>query len=724
MVVVVLLLAVISILNLTTAVSSHPVLITVANVLLIVASIESLYLLYNGRYDLAAFIAVAAVTLRVLAGTYIKLDLFASGRSNDNIYFMFSVIAFTALFGSRRLFIAISLVMIAFVSSMPALIAYRYQIQNVWPYMGAVLNINIALIVVSSLSLLVSKVTENALCITQEKLDNNRLLSDELSGKVLELQSMYEEMEYMNTELADTSKEIWEKNLELKLFKEIAEASTQGFMISDLEGKISYMNPAMRKIITGSESPDIRVNHLEDVYPENLRGFLKNAIIPEVLSRKNWSGEMAVVSAAGAPVQTLQNAVLIKDDAGSPRACAMVVTDLTQMKKLEAQLMQSQKLEAVGRLAGGIAHDFNNYLTAIIGYSSLIISRGGRDDPAVKDAMEILRAAENSTNLVRQLLTFSRGQMLRPVVLNVNEEIKEMINMLERLLGETITIVTDLDDRLANARLDPAQVEQVILNLAINARDAMPDGGRLTIRTENVSMSEADCLGKDNARSGEYICLTVTDTGVGIPADQIENIFVPFFSTKEAGKGSGLGLAVIYGIVKQHDGWIHVESEMGKGSSFKICFSAVYDSVSRKQKHDIPLENLSGRGERILLVEDHEEVRRFATAALSKNGYQLYEATTVYEAITIYEEQQGDFQLVFSDVVLPDKSGIEFVRFIKENNPAMPVLLCSGYTELEGQSREIVDCNYAFLQKPYTMYDLLDAIHRAMYSDRHDDNIS
>jgi PAS domain S-box-containing protein len=659
-----------------------------------------------------------AVTIRVVAGSYIKLDAFAAGGANDNTYFMFAVIAFTALFGTRKLFVFITLIMVACVSSFPAIIALQGLSENIWPYMAGTLNIVISLIVVFSLSFMMSRITENALFITQEKLDANKALSDELTGKVEELQSMYREMEGMNSEIAESAREVLKTNTELRLFKEIADASTQGFMMFDPEGKIIYMNRAMMKIISGSGTLNAYARRIEDFYPEKYRAFFHEKIMPAVTDTNSWSGELPVLSSRGMDIPTLQNVILIRDDSGSPIAYANVVTDLTVMKKLEAQLIQSQKLEAVGRLAGGIAHDFNNYLTAIIGYSSLIISRNEPNDPICKDAMEIIRVAENSAHLVRQLLTFSRGQMLRPIVLNINDVINEMINMLERVLGEDIQIRTVLDGKLGNARLDPAQIEQVILNLAINARDAMPRGGRLTIRTKNAALSENDCADLDDASPGDYVCIIVEDSGIGIPAGQMKNIFEPFFSTKESGKGTGLGLSVIYGIVKQHGGWIHVESEVGIGSSFTICFPVVSDSKTIKQKNDVPLKNLAGNGERILLVEDHREVQRFASIALSKNGYMVFEASTVYDALMVFNRENGKFQVVFTDVVLPDKSGIDLVHAIKDKHPAMPILLCSGYTDKEKQLQEIIEGNYNFLKKPYTIYDLLMSIRTTIYPEK------
>ena len=688
------------IINATTSSSSHPFLINITNMMFLCSFCVGLYLLRNGHYDKA-----------VLSGLYIKLEPMAKGGVNNNVFFIFPIIIFSAFFGKRGLLVFITSVMVIFIASFPFIMRYHYGTQNFNVYFGTLLNIEIAIIIVFALSMLLSKITEHALFLTNSELIRNRKLSCELEQKVQQLQKINIEMEHMNEEKEETAQEIIEKNKELKIFKEFADASTQGFCMFDLNGAITYMNQALMQIVLADNQERTCLHSIYSCFPDDYTGRFSSEIIPEIIRDHHWSGELPLMAENGHVIQTLQNIFVISDDYGEPLTYAMVVTDLTDMKKLEAQLIQAQKMEAIGRIAGGIAHDFNNYLTAITGYSSLMISRIDPDDSLAQDALEIIRAADSSAQLIRQLLTFSRGQLSRPVVLNINNEVLEIKNMLERVLGENIVIVTELYKKLNHVRMDPAQIEQVILNLAINARDAMPEGGVLIIKTENIMIRERDCHSVINSRPGSFVCLTVQDTGHGIDENTIGQIFEPFYTTKEIGKGSGLGLAVIFDIVKQHNGWINVDSKVGKKTVFRIYLPVVEEDISPKSGHKRPLDQLFGTGELILLVEDQEEVRRFASTALTKYGYSVLEAATAFEAIEIFNKQQGMVDLVFSDLILPDKSGLELITKIKDSKNDIAFLLCSGYTDKIEELEEILDKGYQFLPKPYTLYDLLYTVH-------------
>jgi len=381
---------------------------------------------------------------------------------------------------------------------------------------------------------------------------------------------------------------------------------------------------------------------------------------------------------------------------------------------IEAQLRHTQKMEAIGRLAGGVAHDFNNLLTPITGYSQLLLSRLEDHNPLRKDIEEIKKAAERAASLTRQLLAFSRKQVLQPEVLDLNAVVADMEKLLRRLIGEDIELVTALEPGLESVKADPGQIEQVIMNLAVNARDAMPEGGRLIIKTENVTLDEEHCKVIPEARPGKFVCLSVTDTGVGMDKETLQHIFEPFFTTKEGGKGTGLGLSVVYGIVKQHEGWIDVSSVPGRGATFKVYLPVFYGEREAEQQEAISWRELQGSGKRILLVEDEAGVRKFATGVLGENGYEVFEAASAKEAMDIFEREKGRFHLVFSDVVLPDKNGLQLVDQLLSRKPGLRILLSSGYTEEKSQWSVIRERGFRFLQKPYALPDLLQAVKEAI----------
>ena len=391
--------------------------------------------------------------------------------------------------------------------------------------------------------------------------------------------------------------------------------------------------------------------------------------------------------------------------------------DITQRKHAEkekeglhTQLVQSQKMEAIGVLAGGVAHDFNNLLTVIQGNSELALMKAGGEESLVKNIEQIRQAAERAVNLTGQLLLMSRRQPMEFADINVNEAVRNLLRMLERLIGEDVCVETELASDLWRVKGDSGNVEQVILNLAVNARDAMPQGGTLTVRTSNITLAEAEAKTSPEARPGQFVCLSVEDTGTGIEKSTADRIFEPFFSTKEAGRGTGLGLSVVYGIVKQHEGWITVHSVPGEGTRFDVFFPAVFKTAAADAREKTHAPGVRGRGERILLVEDEVGVRDFAGLALRSSGYHVSEVATAEEAIDVFTKKQGKFDLVFSDVVLSGKSGVQLAEEISALSPSTPVLLTSGYTDDKSQIAEIRKRRLPFLQKPYALGDLLVAI--------------
>ncbi len=382
--------------------------------------------------------------------------------------------------------------------------------------------------------------------------------------------------------------------------------------------------------------------------------------------------------------------------------------------KIQAQLLQAQKMEAVGTLAGGVAHDFNNLLTAIRGYIDLVMMKVDESEPFYRNLKQIRNASMRAADLTRQLLLFSRKQPMEFIHLNINRTIDDLLKMLNRLIGEDIAIRTYLEPDIWMVRADPGSIEQVIMNLAGNARDAMPDGGSLTIRTENVLLDEEYCKVILEARPGRFVCLSVEDTGAGMNKKTVQHIFEPFFTTKEAGKGTGLGLSVIYGIVKQHEGWINVSSKPGLGTVFRVYLPASSVKSEDEARKADPVQKIQGSGERILLVEDEEGVRGFASEALRGSGYVVIEAANVQEALDIFEREKGDFHLILSDVVLPDNSGLHLVDQLLSYKPDLQVLLSSGYTDQKSQWLLIRERKFRFLQKPYALADLLQAVKEVM----------
>ncbi|MEW5803617.1 MAG: PAS domain S-box protein [bacterium] len=375
--------------------------------------------------------------------------------------------------------------------------------------------------------------------------------------------------------------------------------------------------------------------------------------------------------------------------------------------KIQDQLLQSQKMEAIGILAGGVAHDFNNLLTTILGYTTLALMHIPDSDPASRDLHQVRKSADRAVNLTRQLLLFSRKQLMEPIIVDLNRIIDDLLKMLYCLIGEDITIITEPEFQLWPIMADEGTIEQVIMNLVVNARDAMPKGGKLTIKTENVTLDEEYAKTIFEARAGHFVRLSVADTGNGMDAKTIEQIFEPFFTTKGVGKGSGLGLSVAYGIVKQHEGWINVYSDPGKGSVFKIYLPALSAKAKKKEGEAIPLQKFQGKGERILIVEDEEEVRKLTVRILRDKGYSIIEASNVQEALEIFEQAKRKFDLVLSDVVLPDQTGIELVEQLLSRQPEIRVLLVSGYTDQKSQWPKIKERGFRFLQKPYDLAELL-----------------
>ena len=457
------------------------------------------------------------------------------------------------------------------------------------------------------------------------------------------------------------------------------------------------------------EEENFWVNHLHPEDRDRAVQFCQSA----TGRGEDHTFEYRMVAADGRVVWVRYYVTVEKDAAGQTAALRGIIVDVTEQKRLEAQLLQAQKMEAIGRLAGGIAHDFNNLLTVILGYSQMLLQRLPVSEGGRELVQTIFEAGERASSLTQQLLAFSRQTIVEPKLIHLDQLIHNMEKMLRRLIGEDIVLATTSAGHLPPVRIDPGQMSQIILNLAVNARDAMPQGGRLTLECITVELDEHYCRRHPQAQPGRHVCLAVSDTGIGMPPEVKERIFEPFFTTKELGKGTGLGLAVVYGIVRQHGGHIEVYSEVGHGTTFKIYLPAVQETALR----ELPLAEDAPRGhETILLVEDDEAVRELARISLEMYGYQVLWAGDATEALRLAEEHAGRIDLLLTDVVMPGLSGRELVDKVRQRQPHLKVLFMSGYTDDAVLRHGLVHAEVAFLQKPFTpaglarkVRDVLDA---------------
>ncbi|MCS0496135.1 response regulator [Ancylobacter sp. MQZ15Z-1] len=486
----------------------------------------------------------------------------------------------------------------------------------------------------------------------------------------------------------------------------------------DGEGRIARANAMFARLFGGADAAEGR--RVANLVGETVRAPLEAAVAEAVQGQAPPSPIDLVLDREGGRSARFYLAP-VKDGEAS-EAAILYVVETTEQRALEAQFAQSQKMQAVGQLAGGVAHDFNNVLTAIIGYSDLLLANSRPTDPSFQDVMQIKQNANRAAGLVRQLLAFSRRQTLRPQVLNLGDVMSDLSMLLRRLLGETIKLEVKEGRDLWPVKADLNQFEQVVVNLAVNARDAMPDGGSLTIRTRNVSADEVEQYGEAGEAGvprADHVLVEVVDTGTGIPPAILDKIFEPFFSTKEVGKGTGLGLSTVYGIVKQTGGTLQVESELGHGTTFRVFLPRHVPDVVEIAPKAVEAEpankaaDLTGRGT-VLLVEDEEAVRAFAARALVSRGYQVLEAGSGLEALEVMEDHGGEVDLVLSDVVMPEMDGPSLLKELRAANPDIKVIFMSGYAE-EAFAKNLPEgADFGFLPKPFTLKQLIEAVKKSM----------
>ncbi len=492
-------------------------------------------------------------------------------------------------------------------------------------------------------------------------------------------------------------------------FRELVENLNDVILAIDHEGMIRYISPIVKSILDYSPQDFIGRHCLTLPHDSDAERFKE--YLEYIMKGRSKTDEFKVLSRKG---KTHWFSISCRPMfAGEYIVGAQgVMMDITarveariEKEKLQQQLLQAQKMEAVGQLAGGIAHDFNNLLQAILGYTQLAISDLNDSDKQSRDLLEVEKAAEKAARLTRQLLTFSRNRALKTVDLSLNELIDNFANIIKRIIGEHIELSLDLSSDLAAVHADSGMLEQVMINLCVNARDAMPQGGNLTIRTENVQIDKLLPNERYGLKRGNHIAISVSDTGIGMSQDVKQRIFDPFFTTKEAGQGTGLGLSTVYGIVQEHNGAIHVYSEPNMGTTVRVYLPAV-NRIPEQEDKIAAIEPIGG-DETILLAEDDESVRSMVKKILTKKGYRVLTAQNGEEALLVLESQAENVDLAILDVIMPKMSGTDVYEHIKTRWPDKAVLFCSGYSDINFRQGFEFGPELPFIQKPYVQQVLL-----------------
>jgi len=545
------------------------------------------------------------------------------------------------------------------------------------------------------------------------------------SGTFVSLAAIYTDLTERNRTNAALQESRAQTGRALARLREVVSHMSDGLVVADAAGNLLEWNPAALRMLEYadagqvcrplSEFPATMVLTTPTGSPLTLHDWPMARVLRgerladyELHVRRLDTDLERVISFGGVPVYGPDSSVELG---------VLTLHDVTERRRLEDQLRQAAKMEAIGRLAGGIAHDFNNLLTVINGYGALVQDRLPVDDPSREMVGEIVAAGERAVALTQQLLAFSRKQVLAPEVLDLNTVVAQMERLLRRLIGADIDLAACLQPGLGHIRADPGQVEQVLMNLAVNARDAMPTGGKLTIETRDVTLDEGYARAHPEARSGRYIQLAVSDTGVGMTAEVKRRVFEPFFTTKEAGRGTGLGLATVFGIVKQSGGHIEVYSEVGIGTAFKVDLLQCADAALRGGSPSI-VRVLATGTETILLVEDEEGVRNLAAFILRDAGYSVLEARDGSEGASMAAGYDGHIHLLVTDVIMPGVGGRELVARLAPARPGLKVLYLSGYTDDAVFRHGLLEEHVRFLRKPFTPATLARAVRDALDSCR------
>ncbi|MDH5189153.1 MAG: response regulator, partial [Rhodospirillaceae bacterium] len=488
----------------------------------------------------------------------------------------------------------------------------------------------------------------------------------------------------------------------------------------DLKGNVTDCNRAIQRML--GIHKDVIIDHpFTDLLTKEDMGDVAAQLSKVVMGISRAAHlEVRMPASGGREVMASLYASRMEDAFGEVTGLIIHFIDTTEQKHLEIQFAQSQKMQAIGQLAGGIAHDFNNLLTAMIGFSDLLLARHGPDDPSFADIQQIKQNANRATNLVRQLLTFSRKDSIELAIFDPNEALSDLSSMLGRLLESPIELNMENEPELGMVKMDRNQFDQVIINLAVNAKDAMRRGGQLTVRTANLKLKKPMQRGMDLVPAGEFVTIDVIDTGTGIRKEDMGRIFEPFFSTKEVGEGTGLGLSTVYGIVHQSSGYVFVDSAPGEGTTFTVLLPCYVSKSQRRPKavegsgppslqgDTLATADLTGVGT-ILLVEDEDAVRMFATRALKNKGYEVLEAANGEVALDVINSTDAKIDLIVTDVVMPGMDGHTLVQFVRQEMPDVKVIFISGYTDnvIPGGFGK---GDYSFLPKPFSLRDLASKV--------------
>jgi len=585
---------------------------------------------------------------------------------------------------------------------------------------------------------------ESAIREVHSLMDNIREMANSLRQRFFDIRTLNEALEHRvkerTSELQESNRKLMAsqaetlatlKNLktenetrkareaELRQVSMAIEQAGEVVIITDPNGSIQYVNPAFTAV-TGyrreeavGQNPRILKSGKQDqaFYCHLWETITKGEVWKGRIVNKRKDGTLYTEEATISPVLgdggRVVNFVAVKRDVTEREQAE------TEKEKLQAQLMQAQKMESVGRLAGGVAHDFNNKLTVILGYTQMVMEGLHKTDPPYANLQQVMKAGEQSVQIVRQLLAFARKQTIAPKVLDLNETIEGMLKMLRRLIGEDIDLAWEPDSHLWSVKMDPSQIDQILANLCVNARDAITGIGKVTIETENVALDETYCADRAGFMPGHYVMLGVSDNGCGMDRETLANAFEPFFTTKDVGKGTGLGLATVYGIVKQNQGFVNIYSEPGKGTTFKIYLPRHGEEAEAKSEA-VPTEIPRGRGETILVVEDDAPVLGLARRTLEKLGYVVMTKANPVEAIVMAKGHDGEIHLLITDVVLPEMSGKDLAGEISKIRPGIPTLYMSGYTANVIAHHGVLDQGVHFIGKPFTPDSLARKVREAM----------
>jgi PAS domain S-box-containing protein len=483
-------------------------------------------------------------------------------------------------------------------------------------------------------------------------------------------------------------------------------------VITDTEGRIEYINPVAEKV-TGYSMQELIGSHTNIFKSGQQDTALYDNLWATIAEGKNWTGRLVNKRKDGSLYTEALTISAIRNAAGKIANYVAVKRDISEKLLLEAQLLQAQKMESVGRLAGGVAHDFNNMLSVILGFTQMALDKIEPGSILHEDLLEVLDAAKRSANITRQLLAFARKQTIVPRVLNLNETIEDMLKMLRRLIGEDINLVWQPQSSLWLTKIDPSQIDQLLANLCVNSRDAITGVGKITIKTGHAVFDENYCARHIGAIPGKYVLLTVVDNGCGMAKEVQDNIFEPFFTTKKQGQGTGLGLATVYGIVKQNNGFVTFYSEPGQGASFKIYLPR-YDELDGNLEDEKVMYVQQGRGETVLVVEDEPAILRLTSKILGDLGYVVHTAATVVEAIDLADTHRESIRLLVTDVVMPEMNGRELAELLRARLPGLKYLFMSGYTASVIAANGVLDEGTNFIQKPFSNKDLAEKVYSVL----------